>query len=499
MRRVFVTLMVAAALGMAAMATASADLLSRLIVGAEKAGSRATRAGGALEDAAALLRKIPADVKGPALAADVGAEGHWSFVNRAGDRFTASGPEEMKRVLGLLAPEAAADAAPVIVLTENVAFRHPGFLKDLPKPAVLRIAVGGESYPLIRRTVAASERLYAEVKPKVIVELSDRRMFDEALFQLARPLERSRVRVLALEPGGPHILSPLPKLDPSSRRPLPDRVDPDKLGSALSSLSGQTVVITGRIEAGALHYRLPSGSEQRIVLQDVLDAAERSEVGLIVLQSSAPRQPGTRNWLWLRVDVDGLDKALERSRVSDFLDALTSGQGRLVIEARERSGARTSLRAIPVNDEGSSLSGLGGLWTDVASEVAGRVLTSAIEADLSSADRQRELDMRIIPGIPSSIQLGYIGLMLAGLIGVGVALSWWTKIWPPEQRSAYAGMAGYYAAWLLRVLVFAFLFMPAVAVVSAPLACLMAARDALTSTFAILTWPLRTLWRTRGT
>lgn len=491
---------VAILVALAGTAPAAADLLSRILVGAEKAGSRAARTGAdLLDNAAAQLKALPGDAKAPALAAHVGPESHWTFVSRAGERFTASGPDELKRVVSTLLPDAAADARLTLVLTEDVAFRHGALMKDLPRTAALRIAVGAENYPLIRRGAAPSERLYAEVRPNVLVELTERRLFDEAVWQLARPLVRSRVRVLALEPGGPHTLTSLPRLDATTKRALPDRIDPEKLAGALPSLGGQTVVVTGRIDGAALHYRLPSGSEQRLVLQDLLNAAEASDVGLVVLQSSAPRQPGTRNWLWQRVDVDGLEKALERARLSDFLDALASGQGKLLIEARDRGGMRTTLRAIPVRDEPSALSGFGSLISDVASEVAGRVLTSAVEADLTSADRQRELDSRILPGIPSTIQFSYIALMLLGLIGIGVALSWWRRIWPPEQREGYGNAIGYRAAWALRQSLFVFLFMPIVAPAAAPLAVLRNAWETIAGVATFLLWPFRRWTRTHGT
>ena len=41
---------------------------------------------------------------------------------------------------------------------------------------------------------------------------------------MTRPLQRARIRVVALEPGGPVGLSPLPKLDPQTKRALTDMI-----------------------------------------------------------------------------------------------------------------------------------------------------------------------------------------------------------------------------------------------------------------------------------
>ena len=59
----------------------------------------------ALDLAAAQLKTFAATAKGPALAATVSQEGHWTFVNARGERFTAASPDELKRVVSALAPE----------------------------------------------------------------------------------------------------------------------------------------------------------------------------------------------------------------------------------------------------------------------------------------------------------------------------------------------------------------------------------------------------------
>ena len=64
-----------------------------------------------LERAAAHIRTLPAGAKGAVLAAHATPEGHWKFVNRDGDVFTAGTPEELQRVVPTLLPDAAPPAA----------------------------------------------------------------------------------------------------------------------------------------------------------------------------------------------------------------------------------------------------------------------------------------------------------------------------------------------------------------------------------------------------
>jgi hypothetical protein len=471
--------------------TARADWLSRLAALGEKTASKASRPGaGALDDAARHLESLPAVARRGALAADVGHEGHWTFVNRAGERFTAATPDELKRAAGVLAPEASgAEARLTLVLTEDAAFLHRARLRDLPRGAELRVAVGNESYRLVRRSDGAAERLFAEVRPRVVVELGERRHFDEAVWQLARPLDKARVRLLALEPGGPQTLTPAPRLEPGSSRALADPIDPYKLPAALRVLKGQTALVSGRLEGELLHFEPASGPVRSLILKDLTQAAQEFDVNLIVLHSAAPRQPGGRNWLWQRVEVAGLDRALEHTNLSDFVNALAAPESRLVVTASEAAAGRVALKAVSVKGSVAEPSppGIADALADLVAELTGKVVSTAIEASMTSSERVRELDRRIVPGIPSDVQMAYLGGVILGLLGLPVALGWWRRLWPAEQRGEYAGLSGYIAARGVRLAAFVLLFLP---LAGAPAALLHVLRQA----WSVLTWPPRA-WR----
>src|SRR6476620_3141557 len=313
-----------------------ANWLSKVVGAAEHAGSRAAKLGtGALENAALHLRSLPPKAEGgAALAAQATQEGHWRFVNRAGETFTARTPEELKRVAGVLVPETNADAKLSLYLTEDTVFQHRSALKDLPKGTELYVVARNESYRVLRRGEGAAERLFAEVRPSLVVELADRKMFEEAVWQLARPLNKANVRVLSLEPGGPPRLASAPSVDPATKRALVDVIDPASLPAALGSVRGQTVLVTGRVDGRLLYVQPSSGAERSILLPDLFKAAEEADVNLVVLRAaSTPRQPGGRNWLWQKVEVKGLEEALQRARVADFYNALAPPTGRFAVTA----------------------------------------------------------------------------------------------------------------------------------------------------------------------
>ena len=120
----------------------------------------------ALARALEVLKAQPALTKGPALAADVSPEGHWTFVNPAGERFTSASPDELKRVVPTLAADAAKPGVRlVLIVTEDAVFRQRQHLLSLPLAAERRtdlmIAVDNEAYPILRRGDRGKEQLAA--------------------------------------------------------------------------------------------------------------------------------------------------------------------------------------------------------------------------------------------------------------------------------------------------------------------------------------------------
>src|SRR5262245_54337724 len=104
-------------------AVAEANWLSKVVGAAEHAGTRAAKLGtGALDQVAAHVKALPPKADGAVLAAQATQEGHWRFVNRAGEILTAGTPDEMKRIAQLLLPEAKEGAKLSLYVTEDSIF-----------------------------------------------------------------------------------------------------------------------------------------------------------------------------------------------------------------------------------------------------------------------------------------------------------------------------------------------------------------------------------------
>jgi hypothetical protein len=473
-------------------AAVEANWLSKIAGMAEHSASRAAKLGTgalALDRAAVHLRSLPAKAEGSAaLAAQATQEGHWRFVNKAGETFTAGTPEELTRVASVLLPEAKADAKLALYLTEDTVFQFRAALKDLPKGTELYVVARNESYRILRRGEGPAERLFIEIRPGLLVELADRKAFEETVWQLTRAFDKVNVRVLALEPGGPPRLASTPRIDPATKRTMVDVIDPASLAAALGTARGQTVLVTGRVDGRLLYVQPSSGPERSVLVPDLFKAAEEADVNLIVLRAaSTPRQPGGRNWLWQKVEVRGLEQAMQRPSVADFLNALTGANRRMTVTATP-SGWRTMIDIEPAVDfPGALQSPAGDLFSGIVSDVTGRVITTGLQASMRSSERQTELDQRLIPGIPSDLQVGYLVLVILGLFGVPISRAWWRRLWPPEVAIEYAGRAGYWAARAVRGGMFLLLFLPLTAPVTAPL-------NLVRQVWEAVTLPVR-LWR----
>ena len=485
---------------------AHAGLFSKLIRegaegGAKLGGKTARRGLDAPDGPKAHIKKLPKSQGDRVLAAAATPEGHWRFVNRAGEAFTAANTQEIARAFSILLGRSA-DAGQgkvALYLTKETVFEQRRFIADLPAGLDLHVVMDAKSFPLRFRGPVKDGKLFTKVRPHVDVELSSQKFADEALWQLGRQLRRADIRLLSLQAGGPRKLSRVAMIDPATKKPKIDQIDAFALAKSMDALRGQTALVVGHIEGKFLHFKPTGKSERSLLLDDLYKAAADNDVNLIVLRSATPRQPGGRNWLFQKISVAGLDDALQRSTVADFLDALGAEQSGLTVAIESAGANRALFRVHPggSDPDGGTGSAIVDAMSDIATSLIGNVAMVGMEASLRSKERQTELDLRFIPHIPSILQFAYLGSIVVGLMGWHAASSWWRRIWPPEARTEYSGRLGYWAARVARVLAFLFVYLPIVAIPAFIVSTLMQVWGWLTLFAKIVTYPFRWLWSRR--
>jgi len=476
---------------LASASSAGANWLTRIMKHADDGvPHRTAKSLTAIDQAALHLKALPAPRRARAVAAELTNEGHWRLRNAEGETFTAATPDELKRGLGVLAPLTEEAAKQVILLTGETLFKDRSKLKELPANAEFDALIESRVYGLVRRVVNAVESYSLDVGNGVRVPIRDRAQVHEMLWQLARPVDLSVIRVLALEPGATGILKRTRTPDPTPGRVAIEAVDPDRLLHMLSAVARDTVVISGRVKGSVLHFRPSSGPERTLVLDDLRRAAAESDVNLVVIESASARQPGTRNWFWQRIALTPLAGARTKPALPDLIGQLTGGVP-VETDAIAIGELRTAFQLVGVarGTGGGWTAPVSETWRDLAPEVTGTIVASGLRLDLTSRARQRELDARILPGIPSVPQIAYLALMVLGLFGLGVAREWWQRLWPLEVRSDYARQSGYWAARAARGTLFLLVFMPLVALVSAPVSFVRGIWRALLTVATILAYP----------
>ncbi|MEO1204890.1 MAG: hypothetical protein AAFV45_01025 [Pseudomonadota bacterium] len=448
-----------------------AGWLTRLTKEAGEAGGDAGKFGlSGLDNGIRVLKSLPDGPDAVRLAVDATPEGHWRFANKDGDVFTAANADEMSRVVPNLAPDAAAQGKAgqlALYLDQDTVFKHRDLLGNLPDGARLYITADKKPYRLMSRGTATEPRYTMRMRQNVEVPIgSQPQLFSEAVWQLSRPLNKADIRIVALDVGGADALRAVPAMNASRTAARVDRIKPDQLQASFADIRGQTVLLKGRIEGDAFVVTPTGGSERRLDLSELTASASRNDVNLVFLQSNASRQPGGRNWFWQTVEVEGLEAALKRVTYADFLNALAGNRGPFSVQARAQGEGRVIVQAVPVSQSavplGDVVGELGEWFGTVASEVTGNVATNAVTANLNSKARQRELDFRLVPGIPSIYQFTYIAGLVMGLVGWSTSRSWWRYVWKKETRAEYATTTGYYAARVVKALAYLFVFLPIV-------------------------------------
>ncbi len=484
--------------------------------GGKLARRKATLKGGSLsfDEASRFVTKLPPPAKTgrTALAVEVSQEGHWRFANKAGEVVTAGTPEELKRAVSLLAPSGAGAGAKAngtardvsLYLSQNSIFKHGDLLKDLPPHAGLFIVADGASYPLAIRNAkavgegakaaaksatksateagaAASLEFYVKLQPRLTLKLTSRAHLKEALWQIRRPLNRSVIRLLSLQPGARRFVPANPRRAPPGAMALPDVVDPHALLTSMATIRGQTVIVQGQLKRGYLRFQPGSGSEGAVKLSRLFAAAAREDVNLIVLHTNKGVQPGARNWLWMRFGVEGFERAVKQKNHGAFINALAPPGGTMALRLRKNSADRVTLSVRPaglpddIKPPGDAPT-FSDQWSDALSSITGNLVQRGAELSLRSNERQEELDLRIIPGIPAGIQFFYLALIIVGVLALSVSRRWWRRIWPLEKKSDYGTRIGFFAARGIRGGLFILVFLP------------------LTAPFSLLTHLLLKLW-----
>jgi hypothetical protein len=383
-----------------------------------------------LDELVAHLARAPRG--GPSALAMVAVPGgHWRLVNRAGEGMTVADPGEFRRALPLLAPaHGAATRATPVLLSDEVATEHRHRLDEIADGIEPAVFVGGQVHALRRHAGAGdgdgAGGWWAELRPGLMLRLTDRETFLSAHRRLLAPLDGRAPTVAALvtRPGaatrdgkGPGVLD----------------VPVEAMAAAMRTRAGGAVAMTGALRGDTLAIEPAGGGVLDVPLARLETEASRAGVDLLVFSVGSPRQVGDRNWLRFRLGVAGL----EGPPPPDFATLVQRLLGRrdsvLVTAERRASSTHLWLRARPAWSAGGRI---GDVLDGMAATVTGSLPVEAMRATFLPEQRHAEMALRLLPGLPALWQFGYLVLFSLGLVGLEPARHWWSTLWPsPVPRA----------------------------------------------------------------
>ena len=428
---------------------------------------------GDLGTAGVFVKKLAEGNRGHAIAASVSDDGHWHLMNGKGERVTVSGSDELDTALKWMVAENFNRDRRLITfyIAEDGLFRNPEFIKILPARARHVVVNRGKTYPVLTKRVGVRDVLYAKLRKNIEIPLESVEVFRESVWQIEQPLKRASVRLLVLAPDGVKKLDGTPVIGTNGLPEL-DIVDAYALKDVFGSLTGQTVLLAGKVDGDLLYFKKSGEAELSIFVTDIAKAARANDINLIVLNIGKSRQPGGRDWLWRKVGINGLERAVLQKSFGDFLSVLGEGRGGFDIRldgTKRKRALITAKRRVISKDildttDGQEYNPFGSIVTDVMSAIRGDYVVGSIIAEMRSSSRQAELDSRIIAGIPSDWQFFYLGSIILGLLGFPAARRWWHRLWPPEDDAEYRTRAALGGAVAIRWVLFLAVFLPIVGV-----------------------------------
>lgn len=394
-----------------------------------------------------------AKTSGAVIVVDVTEAGHWHLANRDDERFIAANGVELRRGLTSLGRAAASDGTVGhVYVTPRAAFRHWKALREV-RAASLDLVDRGR-FPLNLRP-DAPPLVRSAVGP---ADIRDVAALHALNWHLGRPL--GTVRILALEAGGPNMLTRRINREPESGDSLIDAVDPSALVDALPALWGQVAVVTGRVDGNMLRVRGSRGGEQTVDLIALRRAAETSGVSIVLRHGASPAQPYTPRFRLLRRDPSGPPQTL-----ADFVRANVPAA---VAEVRTRDNDWIDVLIEPETTGVLDPARWTRAVTDLVKPIFGETPTERLSLWLPPPKRQQELGWRVFGWLPSWAMLGYSVLLALGLVGLPTARRWFARIWPPEPLTEYGNRWGWHAARAVRSAIFTVVFVPLAAIVTAP-------------------------------
>jgi len=381
--------------------------------------------------------ELPEGIKGGTPAAiKPGADGQWDITLADGTP---------TRIVDLLRGSTEGSSRPALVIRDTDLPRDIRQFDNFPDDwPVLVQGRGGRLFELHRGgdPTLAYGRIRLPVKSAKDIR--------NALWQLQRPSTGGAIRFLQLDKQAD--LS-LPVNGYGSRVGV-ERVGADGLIDAMQAIRNQTLVLSGRIVDGKL---LGVGNRSSgVSLQKLRQVTDENDIQLIILESDQPAAV-------LKKVSHAMQSAKGRGdtlydTIGDFFNRLTDPANPTPIKLHS---SRSGEHQIAIQLKAADTKSVEGASTaELALQVPLHLLLKSAIFHAPDQARSRELDDRIIPNVPSTIQFYIISSVVLGFFALNTSWRLWKRVWRLKPRREYRYLFLFLLLWPLHRLLFVLLFIP---------------------------------------
>ena len=372
-------------------------------------------------------------------------EGTVAEISLVNGRWMAKTPDGKQRFVDEFVDQVdSSNNSPTLILSEANLPKSLNKFNDLPTGLNIQIVTrNGKKYKLQRTTTLPILR-YENIE----ITITETTSLDKVIWQLQRPAMTQKVRFVQLSKDADAALPD----HVFSSKPVVEAVGINQLIKTIENMRLETLVLSTKVVDGFVHYR-----GQRLSVKALEQAAATRDVNLIILGTDKPKKAIQR----VANDWGDLDKKGEHlfDSVGDFYNRFTpeGGNTPMRIKMNDSGELQTALhidKKPPTanNKDSSALEHL--------AVIPLHLLIESVKIVQPSEERVKELDRRIHPAVPSSIQFY---LIFSFFIGAFTAVTSWRlykNIWGSPTRSNSRNIFSFSAKYLLHRLCFVALYLP---------------------------------------
>lgn len=282
---------------------------------------------------------------------------------------------------------------------------------------------------------------------QVQMSVTDTSQLKNALWYLERPLISSQPNVLQLAKS-----SDTPLAEKAYGKPGTRDVGLNQLVDALDDMKRETVVLSASLRDGVIVHKGES-----LQIHELLVKAEKNDINLVLLDSAEPTK--STKALMKRLNEREPDVGWTTAQ---FFNQFSDPKGSALDLSVHASGNSQSLvqwQSKTVKTE-TPKSPEGSLAEDLTAHLISHAVVRTIQIHHPDEERSSELDARIIPWLPSWLQMY---MLVSGFLGIlALATTWrtWQRLWTIRKPQKAMGWLLIIVTWPLHKLLFLLLFLP---------------------------------------